>query len=76
MTENVSVLTCSWYLLSEVTNSYGNIQNKMWNTVSYFLPLDYFIFFISVWKIPTRKYLGYWLQVLEDHLKIKNPECW
>lgn len=44
MTENFSVLFCSWYLLSEVTNSYGNIQNKMWNTVSYTLAFDFFFF--------------------------------
>lgn len=35
LTEIFSVLFCSWYLLSEFTYSYGNIQNKMWNTVSY-----------------------------------------
>lgn len=31
----ISVLFCSWHLSSEVAYSYGNIKNKMWNTVSH-----------------------------------------
>lgn len=42
MAELLNVLFCSWYLLSNVTYSYGNIQNKMlWKMTSYKLVLSF-----------------------------------
>lgn len=55
VTEIFSVLFCSWYLLSEVTYSYGNIQNKTWNTVSYTHAFDSFLVEFSLCKIMDER---------------------